>query len=118
MYAEHFIEVNRKPCEPFLDIKAAGMSKNAKDMFINGKYKISDLKAGLELKECNLKAVRIKGGILLTNKDFCIRESKDKKINVVKSVDKKDKKWYTNIVIKIIKKGETEWLLEHLKDLM
>lgn len=92
MYAEHFIEVNRKPCEPFLDIKAAGMSKNAKDMFINGKYKISDLKAGLELKACNLKAVRIKGGILLTNKDFCIRESKDKKINVVKSVDKKDKK--------------------------
>lgn len=88
MYAEHFIEVNRKPCEPFLDVKAAGMSKNAKDMFINGKYKISDLKAGLELKECNLKAVRIKGGILLTNKDFCIRESKDKKINVVKNVDK------------------------------
>lgn len=79
-YVEHIIEENHIPCEPYLDIKACGMSKNAKQRFVKGGYDISSLSSGLCLKECNLKAERIKGGIILRNKDFRIHAQKDKKV--------------------------------------
>lgn len=82
MYAERMVEKDGKPCDPELQIKCAGMSQNAKNKFLNGDYKISDLSVGLQLDNCNLKATRIHGGILLRNKEFKIRNSIDKKVKV------------------------------------
>lgn len=81
-YAEHVISQDGKPCEPFLLLKAAGMNKTAKQKFIDEGRPISDLSVGLEMDDCNLKATRIKGGILLQEKTFKIRKSIDKKVNI------------------------------------
>lgn len=81
-YAEHIIEQNHEPCEPFLDIKACGMSKSAKERFIDEGHDISELTSGLNLQECNLKAERVKGGIILREKNFKIHTQKDKKVTI------------------------------------
>lgn len=80
MYAEHIIEKDGRPCEPDLQIKCAGMSANAKQAFLSGDYDISDLTVGLTLEDCNLKAERVPGGIILRNKEFKIRKSVDKPV--------------------------------------
>lgn len=84
MYAEHITHINHVPVEkPYLDIKAAGMSKDAKEQFIADGYDLYDLTVGLELTSGNLKARRIHGGILLVKQSFKIRKSVDKKVNPV-----------------------------------
>lgn len=94
MYAEHITHENHIPVEqlrdddgnfrkPYLDIKAAGMSKGAKQEFIEGGYDLHELTVGLELDSGNLKARRIHGGILLVKQPFKIRKSIDKKVNPV-----------------------------------
>ena len=80
MYAEHIIEKDGKPCEPDLQIKCAGMSEQAKRAFIEGGHAISDLSVGLKLDDCNLKAERVPGGIILRNKEFKVRKTVDKKV--------------------------------------
>ena len=56
------------------------MSSQAKRKFIEEGRDISELSQGLEMDLCNLKAERVKGGIVLRNKDFKIHTQKDKKI--------------------------------------
>ena len=56
------------------------MSNQAKRKFIEDGRDISELATGLNMDSCNLKAERVKGGIVLRNKDFKIHEQKDKKI--------------------------------------
>lgn len=86
LYAEHITHVDHVPVEkPYLDIKAAGMGKDAKEQFIADGYDLHDLTVGLELTSGNLKARRIHGGILLTKQKFNIRKSVDKKVNPVYS---------------------------------
>lgn len=82
MYAERFIKKDGAEIESKLVIKCAGMSDNAKKAFVKEGYKISDLTVGLELYDCNLKAERIRGGIVLRNKEFKPRKSVDKKVKV------------------------------------
>ena len=65
-----------------LDIKACGMSSQAKRKFIEDGKDISELSQGLNMESCNLKAERVKGGIVLRNKDFKIHAQKDKKIMI------------------------------------
>lgn len=72
-YAERIVVSDGKSCEPYLDIKASGMSKKAKNKFLEMECDITDLDIGLELPESNLKAKRIQGGVLLTDMDFKIR---------------------------------------------
>ena len=97
LYAEHVVAEDGVPVEntvdedgnprkPYLLIKAAGMSSEAKKMFIKEGYDITDLSVGLELKDTNLKARRIRGGILLKNNSFKIRKSVDKNVRVVYNV--------------------------------
>ena len=81
MYVEVMIEENHVLLDdPRTEIKAAGMSASAKESFLEKGYTLDMLSVGLELEDVNLKATRIKGGILLKNKTFKIREAKDKKV--------------------------------------
>lgn len=73
-YAEHIIVSDGEKLEsPYNDIKASGMSKQAKEKFEELGYTIDQLDYGLMLPESNLKAKRIQGGILLKEMDFKIR---------------------------------------------
>ena len=82
-YAEHIVAENREPVDtPYLDIKACGMSKSAKEQFIAENRDIKELSTDLELYNCNLKAERVKGGIVLRNKTFKIHQQKDKKVTI------------------------------------
>lgn len=81
VYAEHVTEKNHEKCTPYLNLKCAGMGANAKKAFIESNRDISELTCGLLLEDCNLKAKRIHGGILLQNTSFKIRNSVDKNVN-------------------------------------
>lgn len=72
-YAERIVKSDDNDIEPFLELKASGLSKNAKKKFLDMGYDITDLDIGLELPESNLKAKRIQGGVLLQEMDFKIR---------------------------------------------
>lgn len=65
-----------------LSLKVAGMSKEAKEKYIEMGYGVGDLTDDLIIQNANLKAERIEGGILLRNKDYKIRKSVDKKVVV------------------------------------
>ena len=83
-YAEHVIaEDGVELDKPYLNLKASGMTRTAKEEFINRGLPVSALRDGLELKDANLKGVRIRGGILLKNKTFKLQKSVDKKVNPV-----------------------------------
>lgn len=83
-YAEHVIaEDGIELDKPYLNLKASGMTKSAKEEFINRGLPVSALRDGLELEDANLKGVRIRGGILLKNKTFKLQKSVDKKVNPV-----------------------------------
>lgn len=56
------------------------MSSQAKRKFIEDGRDITELSTGLSMETCNLKAERVRGGIVLRNKDFNIHVQKDKKI--------------------------------------
>lgn len=75
-YIEHQTHDNRTPCEPFYDIKCAGMGKNAKaivnEWLENKTLDLSDFKTGLKVPH-NLKAYTIEGGIILKDVEYCIR---------------------------------------------
>ena len=82
-YAEHITVNDGNPVEPYLDIKASGMTKGAKDAFTEAGLPINALDEGLELEESNLKAERVPGGIVLREKTFKIRKQFDKKVTPV-----------------------------------
>lgn len=83
-YAEHVIAEDGEPVdEPYLNLKASGMTRTAKEVFIARGLPVSALRDGLELDDANLKGVRIRGGILLKNKTFKLQKSVDKKVNPV-----------------------------------
>ena len=83
-YAEHVIaEDGIELDKPYLNLKASGMTRTAKEEFINRGLPVSALRDGLELEDANLKGVRIRGGILLKNKTFKLQKSVDKKVNPV-----------------------------------
>lgn len=93
-YAEHVIaedgipveelkDENGNPRKPYLNLKASGMTKQAKQAFIEQGLPLDALRDGLELEDANLKGVRIKGGILLKNKTFKLRKPVDKKVTPV-----------------------------------
>lgn len=82
-YSEHITVHDGKPVDPYLDVKASGMTKSAKDTFISSGMPLNALDEGLELEDSNLKAERVKGGIVLRNKTFKIRKQLDKKVNPV-----------------------------------
>lgn len=83
-YAEHVIaEDGIELDKPYLNLKASGMTRTAKEEFINRGLPVSALRDGLELEGANLKGVRIRGGILLKNKTFKLQKSVDKKVNPV-----------------------------------
>lgn len=82
-YAEHVIAEDGEECKPYLNLKASGMTKQAKQEFIDRGLPVSALRENLQLEDANLKGVRIRGGILLKNKTFKIQKSVDKKVNPV-----------------------------------
>lgn len=83
-YAEHVIaEDGVELDKPYLNLKASGMTRTAKEEFINRGLPVSALRDGLELEDANLKGVRIRGGILLKNKTFKLQKCVDKKVNPI-----------------------------------
>lgn len=75
-YIEHQTHEDREECEPFYNIKCAGMGKGAKanleTLLVTNELEISDFKQGLTV-EGNLKAKIIKGGTVLQEKTFRLR---------------------------------------------
>lgn len=75
-YIEHQTHEDREPCEPFYNIKCAGMGASAKAIFAkqlkSGEKTMADFKTGLEVAG-NLKARIIKGGTLLEEKVYKMR---------------------------------------------
>lgn len=82
VYAENAIEEGGIPCKPTLLLKCAGMSQSAKDQFISEGLSIDELSVGLELEDSNLKATRVKGGIVLRKSPFKLRKALDKKVKI------------------------------------
>lgn len=82
VYAENAIEKGGTPCKPTLLLKCAGMSQSAKDQFISLGLPINKLSVGLELEDSNLKATRVKGGILLRKSPFKLRKDLDKNVKI------------------------------------
>lgn len=76
-YAEEVTHENRKPVEkPYLNLKCAGMTKDAKKEFISKGVPIEALVEGYFIMEnANIKAKRVEGGVILVNKDYKIRKS-------------------------------------------
>lgn len=75
-YIEHQTHDTRKPCEPFYNIKCAGMGKNAKNILNewleNETLTLADFKTGLKIPH-NLKAFTIDGGVILKDVEYCMR---------------------------------------------
>lgn len=82
VYAENAIEEGGTPCKPTLLLKCAGMSQSAKDQFISLGLPINELSVGLELEDSNLKATRVKGGIVLRKSPFKLRKALDKNVKI------------------------------------
>ena len=82
VYAENAIEEGGTPCKPTLLLKCAGMSQSAKDQFISLGLPINELSVGLELEDSNLKAIRVKGGIVLRKSPFKLRKALDKNVKI------------------------------------
>lgn len=64
-------------------IKCAGMTRTARDQFETDGMSPQELCVGLTLPESNLKAERVRGGIVLRKKDFKLRKSVDKHVRPV-----------------------------------
>lgn len=92
-YIEHITHENRVECEPFYDIKCAGMPKNSKELlidsfeqrkradyhyseeeyeFISQKRDLSDFKSGLQVSG-KLLPKQIEGGVLLVDTKFTVK---------------------------------------------
>lgn len=91
-YIEHVIEEELEPCEPYYNIKCAGMDKRPKELlranlerkeietkseeekiFMNTPLDITDFKVGIKVPG-SLKPRRIKGGILLVSDYYTMRD--------------------------------------------
>ena len=91
-YIEHVIEEELEPCEPYYNIKCAGMDKRPKELlranlerseiettsqdekiFMNTPLDITDFKVGIKVPG-SLKPRRIKGGILLVSDFYTMRD--------------------------------------------
>lgn len=92
-YIEHITHENRIECDPFYDIKCAGMPKNSKELlidsfeqrkredynyneeeleFISQKRDLSDFKSGLQVSG-KLLPKQIEGGVLLVDTKFTVK---------------------------------------------
>lgn len=92
-YIEHITHENRVECEPFYDIKCAGMPKNSKELlidsfeqrkrtdyhysdeefeFISQKRDLTDFKSGLQVSG-KLLPKQIEGGVLLVDTKFTVK---------------------------------------------
>ena len=61
-------------------IKCAGMTRTAREQFEADGMSPQELCVGLTMPESNLKAERVRGGIVLRKKDFQLRKSVDKHV--------------------------------------
>jgi len=103
-YVEHIIENDLEPCEPYYNVRCAGMSENCKNLFLKSidpnfhleelddserakysakeqeflkvKRTITDFDIGLTVPGL-LKARSIKGGTLLVSQDYRMTPTKD-----------------------------------------
>lgn len=95
-YIEHVIENDRKPVEPYWNIKACGLPKRAKDLFLtkcrlqlppenlsDDEYEyikepcdISDFNVGVLIPVGKLIAKNTENGVVLVNRPFQIRKSR------------------------------------------
>jgi hypothetical protein len=78
-YIEHISQSDGEPCEPYYNIKCAGMPETSKRIFsdglTSGAYKLTDFKVGLEL--CGkLLPKQIEGGTVLQDTTFKMLEKK------------------------------------------
>lgn len=75
-YIEHNYKADLKPCEPYYNVKCAGMTQTVRNtvgtLLEMGAMDLSDFKSGFEI-DGNLKAFRIDGGTLLKEKTFHLR---------------------------------------------
>lgn len=75
-YIEHNIMEDLEPCEPYYNVKCAGMTASVRAMVAkmleDGAIELDDFKSGFEI-DGNLKAFRIAGGTLLKEKTFHLR---------------------------------------------
>ena len=91
-YVEHIVQENLKDCEPYYNVKYAGMGNRPKSLirmalgenlelddltddekkFVSHKLDITDIKSGL-IVPSNLKAKNIVGGVLLSKADIQIK---------------------------------------------
>ena len=75
-YIEHVVAEDHEPVEAYYNIKCAGMGKFPKDLLAHwlaeGKMEMTEFKRGLVLPG-NLKAHRIRGGVLLEPNDYVMR---------------------------------------------
>lgn len=69
--------------EPKTVLKCAGMTRTAREQFESAGMSPQELCVGLTMPESNLKAERVRGGIVLRKKDFKLRKSVDKRITPV-----------------------------------
>lgn len=78
-YIEHITQSDGEPCEPYYNIKCAGMPESSKRIFADGlnsgAYKLTDFKVGLELGG-KLLPKQIEGGTVLKDTTFKMLEKK------------------------------------------
>ena len=78
-YIEHITKSDGEPCEPYYNIKCAGMPESSKRIFADGlnsgAYKLTDFKVGLELGG-KLLPKQIEGGTVLKYTTFKMLEKK------------------------------------------
>lgn len=76
-YIEHVTHEDESQCEPYYNIKCAGMPEKSKKYFLyqmrKGRYKLEDFKVGISLPG-KLKPKRIRGGVVLVKTPYVMRK--------------------------------------------
>ena len=77
-YAEHNVEEDREACEPFWNLKCAGMDGDSKSVFLDevvaGTRPITDFKPGLVIEGHKLKPKTVRGGVILVPIKFTLKD--------------------------------------------
>lgn len=75
-YIEHVTEENGIPCDPYYNVKCAGMGKGSRETFIkwleSGEKRMEDFKVGLSVPN-NLKSYQLNGGVVLLDVEYKLR---------------------------------------------
>ena len=75
-YIEHVTEENGITCEPYYNVKCAGMGKGSRETFIQwletGEKRMEDFKVGLTVPN-NLKSYQLNGGVVLLDVEYKLR---------------------------------------------